>query len=111
MLLAALELLDFVAIAGIVAVFSGGAAARASLGRKQRERLERIDRNLELIMVQLGMQKPAGDAASSSANDAEWQALADDPNQKIMAIKVYREQYGVGLAEAKQAVEDYMAQR
>lgn len=110
MLLAALELLDFLAIAGIVAVFSGGAAARASLGRKQRERLERIDRNLELIMAQLGMQKPAAGSVQNSAQDAEWQSLAN-AEQKIMAIKVYREQYGVGLAEAKQAVEDYMAGR
>lgn len=31
-------------------------------------------------------------------------------NQKIMAIKVYREKTGVGLAEAKKAVEELEAQ-
>jgi ribosomal protein L7/L12 len=37
-----------------------------------------------------------------------WQELADDPTRKIAAIAAYREQYGVGLAEAKQAVEDHI---
>ncbi len=34
--------------------------------------------------------------------------LATDPRQKILAIKAYREETGVGLAEAKEAVEAYI---
>ena len=37
--------------------------------------------------------------------------LADDPRQKIAAIKTVREESGVGLAEAKQAVEAYIRGR
>jgi hypothetical protein len=59
---------------------------------------------LDLILDHLGIHdvpqpKPA------------WQELADDPGQKIMAIKVYREEYHVGLVEAKKAVEDYIEGR
>ena len=35
--------------------------------------------------------------------------LARDPSGKIEAIKVYREDTGVGLAEAKEAVERFIA--
>jgi ribosomal protein L7/L12 len=37
--------------------------------------------------------------------------IAADPTRKIEAIKVYREETGAGLAEAKQAVEDYIRSR
>jgi ribosomal protein L7/L12 len=33
--------------------------------------------------------------------------LATDPSRKIEAIKLYREETGAGLAEAKEAVETY----
>jgi ribosomal protein L7/L12 len=34
--------------------------------------------------------------------------LADDPAKKISAIKLHRQQTGVGLKEAKDAVEAYI---
>ena len=34
--------------------------------------------------------------------------IARDPNRKIEAIKVYREETGAGLAEAKEAVEAFI---
>jgi ribosomal protein L7/L12 len=42
---------------------------------------------------------------------AEVKALADNPSNKIAAIKLHREETGVGLAEAKAAVEAYTAGR
>lgn len=39
-----------------------------------------------------------------------WRALANNPRQKIAAIKLYREQNDCSLAEAKTAVEAYIAQ-
>lgn len=42
---------------------------------------------------------------------AEIQAMAADPSRKIEAIKAYREMTGLGLAEARRAVEDYLASR
>jgi len=35
--------------------------------------------------------------------------LARDPSRKIEAIKVYRDESGASLYDAKQAVEDYIA--
>jgi hypothetical protein len=37
-----------------------------------------------------------------------WQELAMDPGRKVDAIKLYRDQGGVGLGEAKQVVEAYI---
>jgi ribosomal protein L7/L12 len=39
----------------------------------------------------------------------EVRRLARDPGNKILAIKLHREQTGLGLKEAKDAVEAYMA--
>jgi ribosomal protein L7/L12 len=36
------------------------------------------------------------------------QELARDPSRKIQAIKLYREQTGAGLKEAKEAVESFI---
>ena len=64
-------------------------------------RLERVERKLDQIMKFLDMPEPALDPAV-----AEVAALARDPRRKIEANKRYREITGVGLAEAKAAVED-----
>ena len=37
--------------------------------------------------------------------------LAGDPAKKIQAIKVYREETGAGLAEAKEAVESFISNK
>src|SRR5688572_21616159 len=50
-------------------------------------------------------------AAANMAKDIDWDAIADEelqsylPNNKINAIKRYRELTGEGLKEAKDAVE------
>ena len=99
MLFAVLELFDFGIILLIVAVFSGGAAAY--LRPADRNRLKRIEHKLDLILTHLGLDY-------TPPPTAQWQELAGDPSRKISAIKAYREEYGVGLAEAKRAVEEYM---
>jgi ribosomal protein L7/L12 len=35
-------------------------------------------------------------------------AVADDPNRKIEAVVIYRDETGAGLADAKATVEDYI---
>jgi hypothetical protein len=99
MLLAVLELWDLLWIFAIVSFLSGGTAA---LRRGDRVRLERIERLLEKILSRLGEDSPP--------ILAPWQDLAR-PETKISAIKAYREEHGVGLAEAKAAVEEYMAKQ
>ena len=41
----------------------------------------------------------------------EVKALADDPARKIAAFKLHREQTGLGLKDAQDAVEAYIAGR
>jgi hypothetical protein len=99
---AALEFSDFAIIALIISLFAGGgAAARAYSRPAGQERLGRIEDKLDLILTHLGLDY-------TPAPKAAWQELAGDPSRKIAAIKAYREEHGVGLAEAKRAVEDYM---
>jgi hypothetical protein len=102
MLLAVLELSDFLLIGLIVVLFAGGATASAYLRPADRRRLAHIEDKLDLIMTHLGLDY-------SPPPRAAWQELAADPARKVAAIKAYREEHGVGLAEAKRAVEQYAA--
>jgi ribosomal protein L7/L12 len=106
MLFAVLDVTDFVIIAAIVVVLAGGtAAARASFGSANPDRLARVEQKLDLLL------KHAGLDYTAAATEA-WQALADKgPTSKIAAIKLYREQTGAGLSEAKRAVEEYIEGR
>jgi hypothetical protein len=105
MLFAVLEFSDIVIIAVLIGLFAGGsAAATAYLRPADRDRLLRIEHKLDLILTHLGIEYVPPPKAA-------WQELADDPAQKIEAIIAYREQKGGGLADAKKAVEDYIAGR
>src|SRR5262245_26200602 len=106
MLFAILDFTDFAIIAAIVAVLAGGtAAARGVFGPANRDRLARVEQKLDLLLTHAGLDYTA------TATEA-WQALADKgPTSKIEAIKLYREQTGAGLAEAKRAVEEYIEGR
>jgi ribosomal protein L7/L12 len=87
-----------VAFVLLVAESSGRAAAN-----RQARRLAAVDRKLQLIMEHLGIREsesepPAGVLQELSAG------------RKIQAIKVYRQATGVGLKDAKDAV-DLLARR
>jgi ribosomal protein L7/L12 len=58
------------------------------------------EQKFDLLLKHLGIEGPL----------LEWQELARDPARKIAAIKAYREATGVGLKEAKDAVEQWMAE-
>jgi hypothetical protein len=96
---------DVITIAAIILLLGGGSAAATAYVRPvARERLRRIEHQLDLILTHLSIDyvpRPKG----------TWQELADDPARKIAAIKAYREEHGVGLAEAKKAVENYIEGR
>lgn len=105
MLFAVLEFSDFAIITLLILFFAGGGAAASKyLAPAERNRLRRIEGKLDLILTHLGIE-------CAPPPKADWQKLAEDPTQKIAAIKAYREQTKVGLAEAKQAVEDYVEGR
>jgi hypothetical protein len=83
-------------------VLIGLLAIGAMLSRTE-ARLERVERRLNLVLRHLGI-----DPAPGSPLSDRVRGLADDPARKIEAIKVYREETGAGLAEAKAAVEAYI---
>jgi Ribosomal protein L7/L12 C-terminal domain len=68
-------------------------------------RLRRLEAKLDLILKHLGLEY------SDPPLSEEVKALADDPARKIAAIKLHREQTGLGLKEAKDAVDAYIAGR
>lgn len=76
----------------MVASFSRDAKHREVIAR-----LTRLERNTRLIMEHLGMQQVPPELPQVAALLAE--------GKKIQAIKAYREATGVGLRQAKDAVE------
>ena len=65
--------------------------------------LARIDRKLNLLLQHLNV-----DPSQRLRISERVKQLARDPANKIEAIKVYREETGAGLADAKEAVEAYI---
>ena len=100
---AALEATD-IAIIGAM-MFLLALVASASKGSPNDAKLRRIDRKLDAIIQNLGIELPESVVSGLSS---EVCRLAD-AGQKIEAIKLHREETGVGLKEAKDAVEDYLA--
>lgn len=91
-LFAVVEFSDYAIIAGIVVIFGGGAA----LAARKRFDLRRVERKLDLLLKHHGIEVPS-----------EFELMAKDPEQKIAAIRLYREEHpGVSLAEAKAIVEE-----
>lgn len=66
-------------------------------------RLDRVERKLDAVLKAMNIAAPN----PWDVMDESWKALATQPDRKIEAIKRLREQTGLGLAEAKAAVEDY----
>lgn len=106
---AVLEFPDYGIIAVIVILFAGGSAAYASFRPTDAARLARLERKIDAILRHLNMEYV--DPASPECLSEEVQTLANDPAKKIQAIKLHREQTGLGLKEAKDAVEAYMSRR
>jgi len=95
-LTAMLEFGDYAAIAIIVTIFAGG----ASFAARQRVDLRRLENKLDTLLQHHGI-------SVRSRLSPEVQRMAKDPEQKIAAIKLHREQNpGLGLADAKREVED-----
>jgi Ribosomal protein L7/L12 C-terminal domain len=108
---AVLEFWDFFWIWCIVSLavslYAGGAAAYARFKPKDAARLRRLEAKADLILRHLGLEYQ--DPATPGRLSEEVKALADDPARKIEAIKLHSEQTGLGLKEAKDAVEGYIA--
>ena len=104
---AVLEFSDYGIIALIVILFAGGGAAYGSLRTTDAGHVARVERKIDALLRHLNIVYV--DPASPEGLSAEVQTLANDPTKKIEAIKLHREQTGLGLKEAKDAVEVYMS--
>ncbi len=91
-----------------LSVYAGGKAAYGRFKPSDVARLRRLEAKADLILRHLGLEYK--DPANGELSE-EVKALADDPAGKIKAIALHREQSGLGLKEAKDAVESYMAGR
>jgi ribosomal protein L7/L12 len=80
------------------------ASGRRSAADRQAQRVAAVERKLDLIMTHLGIREPEPDLPAAVLQEL----LA---GRKIQAIKEYREATGVGLKEAKDAVELLARQR
>ena len=66
-------------------------------------KLKRLDHRLSLILQHLNL-----DSGVEMQLSERVQTLARDPNRKIEAIKVHRQETGAGLKESKQAIEAFL---
>jgi ribosomal protein L7/L12 len=83
-------------------VFVGAIVAAITISRME-SKLERAERKLNAVLRHFGI-----DPAQSLPLSDRVKELARDPARKIEAIKLYREETGAGLAEAKKAVETFI---
>jgi len=68
-----------------------------------RRDLARVDRKLNLLLKEMNISFDEFAELSDRV-----QEVARDPSRKIEAIKLYRDETGAGLAEAKEKVEAFM---
>jgi hypothetical protein len=101
---AVLELQDFAIIAMLVALFAGS-SAYASFPSRIGARLHRLELKVDAIIQHLGIELQAG--LPKGGLSTKVRELADD-GKKIEAIRVYREETGTGLKDARDAVEAYL---
>jgi hypothetical protein len=110
---AVLEFTDYVIIglivsliiSPIVRLLAVGSAASTDWRPSDAYRLFRLERKLDLILKHLGIEY--AEPAAPGGLSEEVRRLAHSAT-KIRAIKLHREQTGLGLKEAKDAVEAYM---
>lgn len=100
LLLAVLEFLDFLIIGVLVAVLTGG-TAMASRHAATEERLRRIEDKLNVLLTHMGI-----DYVPQMKE--RWQRLAD-ADKKQEAAEEYSNANSVTLEEARQVVEQYLA--
>mgnify|MGYP002623253694 CR=1 FL=1 len=89
----------------LVLLVSTGSAV-AGFGRDDQTRLVRVERKLDMILAQLGVEFV--DPASPASLSAESKAIYERTGSKIAAIKQHRAETGIGLKKAKAAIDGYI---
>ena len=110
-MLAVLEVADYIIISMlfVFCVYLSTANVFVVVGKRSVEvlRLSRLERKVDAILGHLNIE--FADPTSPEGLSRDVQLLADDPNKKIEAIRLHREETGLGLKDAKLAVEAYRA--
>jgi ribosomal protein L7/L12 len=86
-------------LAGMIILAWYGGRGYGQLERK----LNAMERKLNALLQHAGLDPTEGFKLSDRVKN-----LARDPRRKIEAIKVYREETGTSLVEAKEAVETFI---
>jgi hypothetical protein len=86
---------------GVILVFAIHSTERQT-GAIRRD-VARIDRKLDVIIKQMNITFDEWAVLSDRVKE-----LACDPSRKIEAIKVYREESGAGLRDAKELIEAFI---
>lgn len=107
-MLGSLEFWDLFWIWIIVMIFAGGTAAYSMFKPSDRLRLRRLEAKVDLLLKNFNLEYQP---STPSGLSEEVMALADDPQTKLRAIQLYREQTGAGFTEARTTIEDYIAGR
>jgi len=84
----------------------GGGSSRYQFTGADRAQLVRLEKKVDRILKHLGLEYI--EETPQCQLSPEVQAVARDPGRKIQAIKLHREQTGIGLKEAKDAVEAFI---
>ncbi len=66
-------------------------------------RMRQMETAMQALLIRLGIDPAEVMPRMEQQNQAIWDALL--AGDKILAIKLYREEYGVGLKEAKDVVD------
>src|SRR3972149_9615395 len=94
-----LEFGDFAVIAWLMVVFNGAAA----YATRKSAYSQRIERKLDALLKHQGIS-----LAPQAKLTEEVQRLARDPAQRSNAVMLHRTENGLGLAEAKADIEDFI---
>jgi ribosomal protein L7/L12 len=65
--------------------------------------MRQMETAMQALLIRLGIDPAEVMPRMEQQNQAIWDALL--AGDKILAIKLYREEYGIGLKEAKDAVD------
>jgi ribosomal protein L7/L12 len=93
-----MEWMPMLVLLPVLLVFLVDGNGQRAAANRQARRLAAVDRKLGLIMDHLGIREPEPEAPARVLHELS-------AGRKIQAIKVYREATGVGLKDAKDAVE------
>jgi ribosomal protein L7/L12 len=88
----------------MVAIGIAAALGLFALLARQQQRLKALEQQMSALTRHLGLAPPVTYTPSERVKQ-----LAADPKKKIQAIKVFREESGLGLREAKTIIEELIA--